>query len=151
MITILLGIETSDFSEAAVGAVRRQFRPEQVVIHLLNVVDPMIYLPLYEGAMRDFDRIEALRNENRESAMALVEQTARTLRDAGYQVITTVEEGEPRTTIIDYAERIKAQLIVVGSHGRRGLPRLLLGSVSEYVARHAPCSVEIIRELPRAA
>jgi nucleotide-binding universal stress UspA family protein len=151
MITILLGIETSDFSEEAVSAVRRQFRPEQVVIHLLNVIDPMIYLPLYEGAMRDFDRIEALRNENRESAKELVERTAKTLRDAGYQVITAVEEGEPRTTIVDYAKRIKAQLIVVGSHGRRGLPRLLLGSVSEYVTRHAPCSVEIIRELPRAA
>lgn len=151
MITILLGIETSDFSEAAVSAVRRQFRPEQVVVHLLNVIDPMIYLPLYEGAVRDFDRIEALRNENRESAKELVEGTARTLRDAGYQVITSVEEGEPRTSIIDYAKRVKAELIVVGSHGRRGLPRLLLGSVSEYVTRHAPCSVEIIRELPRAA
>lgn len=151
MTKILLAIETSDFSTAAVEAVRRQFLPDQAEVHLLHVIDPMIYLPLYEGAMRDFDRIEALRNENREQAKDLVERTAKLFRDAGYRVTTTVEEGEPRTAIIDYADRINAELIVVGSHGRRGLPRLLLGSVSEYVARHAPCSVEIVRELPRAA
>jgi nucleotide-binding universal stress UspA family protein len=151
MTKVLLAIETSDFSSAAVEAVRRQFRSDQAEVHLLHVIDPLIYLPLYEGAMRDFDRVEALRNANREQAKELVERTARLLRDAGYQVTATVEEGEPRTTIIDYAGRIGAELIVVGSHGRRGLPRLLLGSVSEYVARHAPCSVEIVRELPRAA
>jgi nucleotide-binding universal stress UspA family protein len=151
MTKVLLAIESSDFSVAAVEAVRSQFRADQTEIHLLHVIDPMVYLPLYEGAMRDFDRVEALRNENREQAKQLVERTAKLLRDAGYRVTTTVEEGEPRTTIIDCAERIGAHLIVVGSHGRRGLPRLLLGSVSEYVARHAPCSVEIVRELPRAA
>lgn len=151
MTRVLLAIESSDFSSAAVAALRRQFRPEDVEVHLLHVIDPMVYLPLYEGAMQDFDRIEALRSENREKAKELVEHTAKTLRDVGYRVTKTVEEGEPRTTIIDYADRAKCDLIVVGSHGRRGLPRLLLGSVSEYVARHAACSVEIVRELPLVA
>ena len=151
MTKVLLAIESSGFSEAAVDAVRGQFRPDQAEIHLLHVIDPIVYLPLYDGAIRDFDRIDALRQENRKQAQALVDGTAKALREAGYRVTTAVEEGEPRTTIIDSAERAKADLIVVGSHGRRGLPRLLLGSVSEYVARHAPCSVEIIRQLPRAA
>jgi len=148
---ILLAIENSDFSMAAVKAVRTQLRPEQSEIHLLHVIDPMVYLPLYDGAVRDFDRIEALRAENRKQAQALVDETAKLLRDAGYRVTASVEEGEPRTTIIDCATRIRADLIVLGSHGRRGLPRLLLGSVSEYVARHAPCSVEIVRQRPKAA
>jgi nucleotide-binding universal stress UspA family protein len=40
-------------------------------------------------------------------------------------------------------------LIIVGSHGQRGLRRLLLGSVAEFVARHAPCSVEVVRTQPK--
>jgi nucleotide-binding universal stress UspA family protein len=48
--------------------------------------------------------------------------------------------------IIDAAEAWKAELIVIGSHGRKGLQRFLLGSVAESIARHAACSVEIIRD-----
>jgi nucleotide-binding universal stress UspA family protein len=151
MSKVLLAIESSDFSTAAVEAVREQFRPEETEIHLLHVIDPMVYLPLYDGAVRDFDRIEALRVENRKQAETLVAETAKRLRDARYRVNASIEEGEPRTTIIDCAARVGADLIVLGSHGRRGLPRLLLGSVSEYVARHAPCSVEIVRQMPKAA
>lgn len=151
MSKVLLAIESSDFSMAAVEAVRGQFRPEETEIHLLHVIDPLVYLPLYDGAVRDFDRIEALRVENRKQAEALVEETAKRLRQARYRVNSSIEEGEPRTTIIDCAARVGADLIVLGSHGRRGLPRLLLGSVSEYVARHAHCSVEIVRQAPKAA
>lgn len=151
MTKILLAIENSDFSTAAVDAVRRQFRPERCEIHIFHANDPLIYLPFYDGAVRDVDRIEHVREEDMKEAQSLVEQATKSLRDAGYRVQTAIEEGEPRTAIIDYAEQVKADLIVVGSHGRRGLSRLLLGSVSEYVARHAPCSVEIVRPLPRAA
>jgi nucleotide-binding universal stress UspA family protein len=47
--------------------------------------------------------------------------------------------------ILDTAAKWHADLIVIGSHGRKGLDRFLLGSVSEAVARHAPCSVQIVR------
>jgi nucleotide-binding universal stress UspA family protein len=53
--------------------------------------------------------------------------------------------GEPRALILDVAEAWEADLIVVAAHGRRGLDRLLMGSVSEAVATYAPCSVEVIR------
>ena len=57
-------------------------------------------------------------------------------------VSAVVEEGDPKTRIIDHAAHWQADVIVLGSHGRKGLDRFLLGSVSEAVARHAPCSVE---------
>jgi nucleotide-binding universal stress UspA family protein len=148
---ILLAIEDSAFSTAAVDAVRRQFRPERAEIYLFHATDPLVYLPLYEGIVRDNGRIELAREEDLKQAQSLMEETGKPLREAGYRVNTAIEEGEPRTAIVDYAERVKADLIVVGSHGRRGLSRLLLGSVSEYVARHASCSVEIVRPLPLAA
>jgi nucleotide-binding universal stress UspA family protein len=53
--------------------------------------------------------------------------------------------GEPRGVILDAAKEWGADLIVLGSHGRRGFDRLLLGSVSEAVAIHAPCSVRVVR------
>ena len=56
-----------------------------------------------------------------------------------------VEVGDIRERIIDSAEEWGADLIVVGSHGRSGIPRLLLGSVAEFVGRHTKCSVEILR------
>jgi nucleotide-binding universal stress UspA family protein len=51
----------------------------------------------------------------------------------------------PKQLILKEASDWGAHLIVLGSHGRRGLDRLLLGSVSEAIAAHAPCSVEVIR------
>jgi nucleotide-binding universal stress UspA family protein len=51
----------------------------------------------------------------------------------------------PKELILKEASDWGAHLIVLGSHGRRGLDRLLLGSVSEAIAAHAPCSVEVIR------
>lgn len=151
MTKVLVAVESSSFSKAAVDAVRRQFRPEQAQIYLFHATDPMVFLPLYDGVGQDLDAIEHHRERNLKEAQELMDEIAKELREAGYRVETAIEEAEPRTGIVDYAERVKAELIMVGSHGRRGLPRLLLGSVSEYVARHAGCSVEIVRPLPRAA
>ena len=53
--------------------------------------------------------------------------------------------GDPRNAILDQAQGWQADLVVLGSHGRHGLDRMLMGSVSETVAIHAACSVEVIR------
>jgi nucleotide-binding universal stress UspA family protein len=54
--------------------------------------------------------------------------------------------GEPRAFILDEAKAWGADLIVLGSHGRHGLDRMLMGSVSESVALYAHCSVEVVRQ-----
>jgi nucleotide-binding universal stress UspA family protein len=56
-----------------------------------------------------------------------------------------IVEGYIKDKILDIASHWPASLIVVGSHGRRGFGRVLLGSVSEAIARHAHCSVEIVK------
>jgi nucleotide-binding universal stress UspA family protein len=80
-------------------------------------------------------------------AHALVDRIARELRSAGFKADTAVEVGDVRESIIDAATQWGADLIVVGSHGQRGIRRFLLGSTAEFVARHASCSVEIVRRL----
>jgi nucleotide-binding universal stress UspA family protein len=58
---------------------------------------------------------------------------------------TEVQTGDPRTLIVDTAEQLRVDLIIMGTHGRRGVSRLLIGSVAEQVARTAPCPVLLVR------
>ena len=62
-----------------------------------------------------------------------------------------IEEGEPAATIAKIAEQRGCELIVMGTHGRTGLARVLLGSVAEKVVRHAPCPVLTVRLQEKAA
>ena len=78
---------------------------------------------------------------------AVVEEIAKELRVAGFKAEGVVKKGKVRETILENATEWEADLIVLGSHGRKGVKRFLLGSVAESVARHAPCSVEIVRLL----
>jgi nucleotide-binding universal stress UspA family protein len=84
-------------------------------------------------------------DDQKKPADELLERIASELRCGGFKVDTSVEVGDIRERIIDAAQEWGADLIVVGSHGRSGIPRFLLGSVAEFVARHAECSVEIVR------
>jgi nucleotide-binding universal stress UspA family protein len=54
-------------------------------------------------------------------------------------------EGDPGESIVEAARAEHADLIVVGSHGRGGVGRFLIGSVSDHVVRHAPCPVMVVR------
>jgi nucleotide-binding universal stress UspA family protein len=65
--------------------------------------------------------------------------------DENVPVEHRLEEGEPATQILRVAKETKAGLIVMGTHGRTGLGRLLLGSVAEWVLRQAPCPVLTVR------
>ena len=75
-------------------------------------------------------------------------ETKSVIESAGLRICDAshgVPVGDPRSVLLDLADSWKADLIVMGSHGRHGLDRLLLGSVSEAVAMHATCSVEVVR------
>jgi len=88
---------------------------------------------------------EVVWKARREQAEALVAKAAERLRDSGLNATPILKEGDPKLRIIDLATEWHADLIALGPHGRKGLNRFLMGSVSEAVARHAPCSVQIVR------
>jgi len=143
-VKILLAIDESKFSEAAVHAVIEQARPEGTDVRVLHVVEPPSLLVTRE--MGGSDRaLDAVWEAETKEAEALVTKVADRLRSMGLKMTATVEQGDPKSKIIDVASKWRADLIVVGSHGRKGLEHFLLGSVSEAVARHAGCSVEIVR------
>lgn len=85
-----------------------------------------------------------------DEAKGFAEEGARILSEQGFKVEPKVAEGDPASVILDAAEQLKVDLIVVGSHGRTGLARFFLGSVSSRVASHAPCSVLIIKHTEKA-
>jgi nucleotide-binding universal stress UspA family protein len=138
---VLLAIDESKFSEAATRALIAQARPNETEVQVLNVIESFVFL--YEGGyVEDWKPVT---EELRKNGQALLTQTAQALRNAGFQVTTAMEEGSPKSVILDIAAKWPADLIVMGSHGRKGFERFLLGSVSEAVVRHAPCSVQIVR------
>lgn len=140
---ILLAIDGSKFSEAATQAVIAQARPNETEVRVIFVVD---VLPNELPEQRAYyPGIEHARDALREPAEVLLEETAELLRSRGLRVTTSIEWGNAKSKIIDTASEWHADLIVLGSHGRTGLERFVMGSVSEAVARHAPCSVEIVR------
>ncbi len=141
---ILLAIDGSKFSEAAIQAVIAQAHSGDAEVRVLHVVEPPSLLVGRE--MGGYDpALESVWDEETKQAEALVAKAAETLRSHGMKVTTNVQQGDPQSMIIDASQEWHADLIVVGSHGRKGLEHFLLGSVSEGVARHAGCSVEIVR------
>jgi nucleotide-binding universal stress UspA family protein len=138
---ILLGVEDSKFSGSAWRAIVAQFRPETTEVRVLHVLQPIVSVAPPEMAQGYVPEIEG----QRKPAHELVARIAEELHKAGFKVDTAVKIGDVRVGIIDCATQWGADLIVVGSHGQGGIPGFLLGSVAESVARHAKCSVEIVR------
>lgn len=142
---ILLAVDGSKFSDAATQTLASQIRPQDAEVLVLEVVKPIIYSTPPQMSPGYAPELAERRKERMARAEESVGRASQTLRGAGFKVTTRVGEGEVRSGILDVAAEWGAGLIVLGSHGRTGLQRMLLGSVAEAVARHAACSVLIAR------
>ena len=142
---ILVAIDDSEFSDAAANAVIAQVITGGTEIRLLHVLAPFPVALAERMGSKEFPDFPAARLKLRDQANELLTKTEETFRTARFKTTHFVEEGDAREIILDYAEQWPADLIVVGSHGRTGMDRFLMGSVSEAVARYARCSVEIVR------
>jgi nucleotide-binding universal stress UspA family protein len=81
----------------------------------------------------------------REDVHVILEGAAGPAQEAGVEVQTHAREGDPADAILDVAEEIGADLVVVGNKGMTGARRFLLGSVPNKISHHAPCGVYIVR------
>jgi nucleotide-binding universal stress UspA family protein len=147
---ILLATDGSDFSIAAARSVANRPWPAGSQIKIISVEE----IPVFENQTPAFplaavypaSLLEELLESARSRAKEAVESarkifTGTSLEAAG----SSIPLGDPRNVILEQAKEWQADLIVLGSHGRHGLDRMLMGSVSETVAIHAQCSVEVIR------
>ena len=148
---ILLPTDGSEFSIAAAKSVATRPWPPGSQIKILSVEE----LPVFENQNTAFplaavypaSLLEELLETARNHAKEAVEGAKKIFADSDLQIVNAAPTalGDPRVIILEQGQDWAADLIVLGSHGRRGFDRLLLGSVSEAVAIHAKCSVEVVR------
>lgn len=142
---ILLAIDGSKYSEAATQTVASQINPKGAEVLILQAVEPLVFSTPPQMSPGYAPEMAEQREERLKDAKASVAAATKIVQREGFVVSTRVVEAEARAAILDVAAESHADLIVLGSHGRRGLKRFLLGSVAESVARHAQCSVLIAR------
>ena len=131
----------TDLSPASAAATEQAFELAarlSVPLLIVSVIDPG-QLRLSGG--RFGQRVDQVRTEREKVAQDLVERGRR----VGVTVSFLIWEGDPGESIVEAAVAERADLIVVGSHGRSGVERFLIGSVSDHVVRHAPCPVLVVR------
>ena len=148
---ILLATDGSESSEMAALSIAKRPWPagSQVKVvcvrDLLGLENPTSVFspcPVYPESL-----LAEILEDARKRAQKAITEAQQTLSSNGLRVgdAHIIPVGDPRAILLDEASTWGANLIVLGSHGRHGLDRLLLGSVSETVALYAHCSVEIIR------
>jgi nucleotide-binding universal stress UspA family protein len=141
---VLLATDGSECSVKAARTVAARPWPSGTEVRILSVVElavPMLQPPYPTPA------VETLRSDGMKRAQDAIQEAEQMVTDAGLQVSEAVSVllDTPKVIILDEASHWGADWIVLGSHGRRGINRFLLGSVSEAVALHATCSVEVVR------
>ncbi len=139
---VLIGVDDSSHSDAAVTYVIRATWPKAAKFIVLSAVAPIFTGP---GEATSADAITRLLKEQEGYHEELAKKAAARLREAGLTAEARMVVGDPRVALMDEARAGHANLIIVGSHGRTGIKKLLLGSVASHVVTHAPCSVLVVR------
>lgn len=136
---ILAPIDFSEASDAAIQHAKEIALTYGAEIHLLHVVEQPVYPSSYGIDTVSFPTQEVL--DRVESQLA---NTAR--EEIGYEhIVVEAAVGHPPTSIVDYVEAKEVDLVVIATHGRTGLDRMLMGSVAEHVLRHSPSPVFVVK------
>ena len=144
---IIIATDGSPFSIAMVKEFAKRPLPLNTTVKIISVYEsaslmniaPMGVLTAY------YDNEDVNSEKFAENSVAKAAKIIRNINPK-FSILTATIEGLAKTVIVDEAEKFDADLIVLGSHGYDVIDRLLLGSVSQYVALHAKCSVEIVRK-----
>jgi nucleotide-binding universal stress UspA family protein len=146
---ILLATDGSKHSEKAIGILQNFALTDSSEIQIVSVVETALpfALDIYGGSYTL--PVAELRKVAEQNALKVLENTKQrifeSLSPENVMLTTKVLFGSPESQIVESAEKMNADLIIVGSHGYNSWERLLLGSVSDSVAHHATCSVLIVR------
>jgi nucleotide-binding universal stress UspA family protein len=140
---IMIAVDGSESSQPVVEFVARMRWPagsRTLVVSVANAAAGMVAAP-FEAAAASAE-IEALDVREHED---LVARASQALTEAGLPCETKVVLGEPASSLVQAVRDEGIDLLVVGSHGRTGLSKLLLGSVSAHAVCHAPCNVLVVK------
>ena len=136
---VLVPVDSSEHSRNAFRAAATEFDSSELVV--LHVLEPFDVFAVTEQAVWDEEYLEG-REREAEQLLAEYESLA---DDLGVSIETELVRGSPAREIVRSADELGADHIVIGSRGRTGIGRVLLGSVAETVAKRAPVTVTIVR------
>lgn len=140
---ILVPIDSSEQSDEALNyALTHHSEDDITVIHVLDPTDQYVYSGFEGGAMANYEAIQEQREEAAQELLAGATDRADTHDVA---IDTEIQTGSTKRVIVEYADDHGVDQIVIGSHGRSGASRILLGSVAETVARRSSVPVTIVR------
>jgi len=144
---ILLAVDGSPFSDAALEEVGRRPWPNNSQVMVVTAFEaPYAATPEVWALPVDYyDQVERSVRLRANSVMETAVAELIAALEPDVEVKGKCVAGSPQRVILDEAEKWKADLIVVGSHGYPAWERLLLGSVSQAIVSHAKCSVEVVR------
>jgi nucleotide-binding universal stress UspA family protein len=148
---ILVPIDGSPASQSGLEAAMRLAKQNKARLRLLHVVGLFIATPVLSRGRY----VGNVSNALREGGTGILESAERLVRRHRVMVDTVLLEsarGRAAGAIVEHAKKWRADLIVIGSHGRRGLRRLALGSEAERIIRASPSPVVVVRpaKTPRA-
>lgn len=138
---LLLAVDGSENSTLSIKFLKRTSAFSGANVEVVSVVSPEI--PLGVPAI-EFGA--AFTKQARLNGQKAIDQAVEMLAGSDFKTSGTLLEGHAAAMIVDHAQQIKADLVVLGAQGHSLLSRMLLGSVSDYVATHVGCSVLVIRD-----
>lgn len=147
---LLVPLDGSTLAECVLPHVRKLVRPGQTQVHLLSVLPAgldrtMTLLTTYPPGLQ---LSTSARSQARAQIEVYLRGVAAPLRELGASVRLELREGNPADEILDYAEEMQADLIVMNTHGLSGVSRWVYGSVADRVLRGAACPVLLVRANP---
>ncbi|NKE73638.1 universal stress protein [Candidatus Manganitrophus noduliformans] len=149
---ILMATDFSNYSKEALDHAVYLAKNVKAELYLFHVFEQPVYNPaassrIGAGSIAVLEWINNVREKERGRLMTLAKEVGR----KGIKVHPILKEGIPFYEILKSAEETSADLIVLGTQGRTGLDRFMMGSVAERVAQKAPCPVYVVRPKTRAA
>ncbi len=136
----------TDFSDCSEEAWRVAQRMAAALGSELVLTHVLVETPLYEEGPFTMEKAKRVYEAARNWAEESIERWAEAARGKGLQVRTALRTGVPYREIVELATDERAALVLIGTHGRGGLDRALLGSVADRVVRLSPCPVLTVRQ-----
>ena len=137
---ILVAIDGSDVSQRALVRAAEEAKVWNAQLHVIYVVETGLFSSLPAD-----NTVEIMYRVLEKEGNSVLEQAQKYAADAGVTAITHMKQGHAGSEVVTLADKEKADLVMIGSHGKSQADRLLIGSISTYVVTHSKVTTMVVR------
>ena len=142
---ILVPVDGSGTSERGLAEAIKIAKSQRATVHLLHVVDERVLLQSIGGGVIEIDRLLASLRDSGHQILAAAQAKARKSQVHSTAILAENVVNSVAGVIVGQAKKLRADVIVLGTHGRRGIRRIVMGSDAEEVVRTTPVPVLLVR------